>query len=73
MSYGAGTLLSPRTISSLLQNHIALNQRLHAELEGMAKLLYDYWFVQYDFPLSLAQLRDWLLPMLMDGQARVTS
>ncbi|MEY4244010.1 MAG: hypothetical protein RLZZ245_1595, partial [Verrucomicrobiota bacterium] len=25
------------------------------ELEGMAKLLYDYWFVQYDFPLSAAQ------------------
>ena len=28
---------------------------LNAELEGLAKLLYDYWFVQYDFPLSRAQ------------------
>ncbi|MFN5869039.1 MAG: restriction endonuclease subunit S, partial [Akkermansiaceae bacterium] len=25
------------------------------ELEGMAKLLYDYWFVQHDFPISAAQ------------------
>jgi type I restriction enzyme S subunit len=34
---------------------IALNHRINGELEGMAKLLYDYWFVQYDFPLSAAQ------------------
>lgn len=34
---------------------IELNQRMNEELEGMAKLLYDYWFVQYDFPMSAAQ------------------
>lgn len=34
---------------------IALNRRLNAELEAMAKLLYDYWFVQFDFPISAAQ------------------
>jgi type I restriction enzyme S subunit len=34
---------------------IALNHRINGELEAMAKLLYDHWFVQYDFPLSAAQ------------------
>lgn len=29
---------------------IALNTRINAELEAMAKQLYDYWFVQFDFP-----------------------
>lgn len=42
-------------VLSALDAKIELNQRLNAELEGMAKLLYDYWFVQYDFPLSPAQ------------------
>lgn len=27
-----------------------LNNRINAELEAMAKTLYDYWFVQFDFP-----------------------
>ena len=26
-----------------------VNQRINAELEAMAKTLYDYWFVQFDF------------------------
>jgi type I restriction enzyme S subunit len=39
----------------LLSEMVELNQRINAELEGMAKLLYDYWFVQFDFPLSAAQ------------------
>lgn len=39
----------------LLSEKIELNQRMNEELEGMAKLLYDYWFVQYDFPMSAAQ------------------
>ncbi len=29
---------------------IQVNERLCAELEAMAKTLYDYWFVQFDFP-----------------------
>jgi type I restriction enzyme S subunit len=29
---------------------ITLNNRINAELEAMAKTLYDYWFVQFDFP-----------------------
>ncbi len=33
-----------------LSEKIELNNRINAELEGMAKTLYDYWFVQFDFP-----------------------
>ena len=43
------------TILSNLDAKIELNQRINAELEGMAKLLYDYWFVQFDFPMTAAQ------------------
>ena len=34
---------------------IELNNRINEELEGMAKLLYNYWFVQFDFPMTTAQ------------------
>lgn len=27
-----------------------INNRINQELEAMAKLIYDYWFVQFDFP-----------------------
>ena len=40
-------------IASVLSNldaKIDLNNRINAELEAMAKLIYDYWFVQFDFP-----------------------
>ena len=29
---------------------IEINNKINAELEAMAKLIYDYWFVQFDFP-----------------------
>ncbi|CAG9932437.1 restriction endonuclease subunit S [Candidatus Nitrotoga arctica] len=35
---------------SALDSKIACNNRINAELEAMAKTLYDYWFVQFDFP-----------------------
>lgn len=35
---------------SSIDKKIALNSRINAKLEQMAKRLYDYWFVQYDFP-----------------------
>ena len=38
-----------------LDSKIDLNNRINEELEGMAKLLYDYWFVQFDFPITAAQ------------------
>ena len=33
-----------------IDKKITLNIRMNAELEAMAKQLYDYWFVQFDFP-----------------------
>lgn len=34
----------------LLDQKIAINNQINEELEAMAKTLYDYWFVQFDFP-----------------------
>lgn len=33
-----------------IEDKIALNRKENATLEAMAKQLYDYWFVQFDFP-----------------------
>lgn len=33
-----------------LDRKIHLNERINQNLEAMAKQLYDYWFVQFDFP-----------------------
>lgn len=55
--YQIKVLLPPiekqNSIAKVLYNidqKIALNTRMNAELEAMAKQLYDYWFVQFDFP-----------------------
>ncbi len=37
-------------VLSALDAKIDCNKRINAELEAMAKTLYDYWFVQFDFP-----------------------
>jgi type I restriction enzyme S subunit len=37
-------------VLSALDAKIELNQRINAELSFVAKTLYDYWFVQFDFP-----------------------
>ncbi len=37
-------------VLSALDDKIALNRRMNAKLEQMAKRLYDHWFVQFDFP-----------------------
>ena len=40
-------------ISTILDNidrKIKINNQINQELEAMAKTLYDYWFVQFDFP-----------------------
>jgi type I restriction enzyme S subunit len=34
----------------LLNQKIELNNRINTGLEAMTKILYDYWFVQFDFP-----------------------
>jgi type I restriction enzyme S subunit len=42
-------------IVGILENitgKIELNNRINAELEAMAKTIYDFWFVQFDFPVK---------------------
>lgn len=33
-----------------LDSKIELNNKINTELESLAKTIYDYWFVQFDFP-----------------------
>ena len=47
------TIEAQRSISSILSSidrKIALNRAINRNLEALAKRLYDYWFVQFDFP-----------------------
>lgn len=44
-------------VLSVLDSKIELNNRINAELESMAKTIYDYWFVQFDFPISAEQAK----------------
>jgi len=37
-------------VLSTLDKKIELNSKINQNLEAMAKTLYDYWFVQFDFP-----------------------
>ena len=37
-------------ILTLLDQKIQINNQINQELEAIAKALYDYWFVQFDFP-----------------------
>lgn len=37
-------------VLSSLDSKIELNNKINKELEAMAKTLYDYWFVQFNFP-----------------------
>lgn len=37
-------------VLSSLDAKIELNNHINVELEAMAKTLYDYWFIQFDFP-----------------------
>ena len=38
------------TVLSNIDCKIALNRQINDNLEAMARQLYDYWFVQFDFP-----------------------
>lgn len=44
------TQQSIAAVLSALDKKIALNKQINVRLEEMAKNLYDYWFVQFDFP-----------------------
>lgn len=37
-------------ILASIDTKIELNNKINHELEAMAKFIYDYWFVQFDFP-----------------------
>jgi len=37
-------------VLTALDSKIDVNNRINAELEHLAKTIYDYWFVQFDFP-----------------------
>ena len=37
-------------VLSAIENKIRINRQINDNLEKMAKPLYDYWFVQFDFP-----------------------
>ena len=37
-------------VLNLIDQKIQINNQINQELEDMAKTLYDYWFVQFDFP-----------------------
>lgn len=37
-------------VLSSLDAKIELNNKINAQLEALAKTIYDYWFVQFDFP-----------------------
>jgi type I restriction enzyme S subunit len=38
-----------------IDQKIELNNKINAKLEAMAKLIYDYWFVQFDFPSDVLE------------------
>ncbi len=42
-------------VLSDLDAKIEVNNKINQELEAMAKLIYDYWFVQFDFPFDFVQ------------------
>ena len=44
-----------RKVLEIFDAKIELNNRINAELEAMAKTLYDYLFVQFDFPFDFAE------------------
>ncbi len=50
-------ILKQRKIGKFLDSinsKISLNRSINEELERMAKEVYDYWFVQFEFPMSVS-------------------
>jgi type I restriction enzyme, S subunit len=46
-------IITQKKIASVLSafdDKIEINNRINSELENLAKTIYDYWFVQFDFP-----------------------
>ena len=38
------------SVLSIIDDKIECNNRINAQLESLAKMLFDYWFIQFDFP-----------------------
>ena len=58
LKFKVPTLQTQKTIAKVLSDldaKIELNNKINRELEVMAKTIYDYWFVQFDFPFDFAQ------------------
>ena len=53
LTFNFPTLYTQKTIADIWESYaqkIALNRAINDNLEAMAKQLYDYWFIQFDFP-----------------------
>lgn len=53
MNFNVSYVPGKENIGKLLSNldrKIALNRQINTNLEALARQLYDYWFVQFDFP-----------------------
>lgn len=53
MNFSVSNVQGKENIGKLLSNldrKIALNRQINTNLEALARQLYDYWFVQFDFP-----------------------
>ena len=37
-------------ILSCIDNKIEINNKINSELEAMEKVIYNYWFLQFEFP-----------------------
>lgn len=57
---------------STLDSKIELNNKINVELEAVVKTIYDYWFVQFDFPISKEQAKAMGKPKL-EGKAYKSS
>ena len=42
--------IEPAIVLSSIDNKIENNNKINAELESLAKTIYDYWFLQFEFP-----------------------
>ena len=45
-----GDSLNISMFLNYIDKKIEINNKINAELEAMAKFIYDYWFMQFDFP-----------------------
>lgn len=48
--FDKGTQHEIASVLSALDAKIGINNRINTELEAIANTLYDYWFIQFDFP-----------------------